>query len=269
MERSGYEEYSRKTLAEALKCQGNRAMQSKLYSDAIELYSFAIALCEQNAVYYCNRAAAYTQVHKYIEAISDSRKSIEIDPSYSKAYSRLGLAYYAQGNYADAIEKGFKKALQLDPNNEAVKENIRVAEQKLKEEREQTRHDQGTSSSHSDQESNNHQQGGARRHGTPPPFTMPFNINTSGLPTDFASMLMNMTANAYQGQPSQNRQGDDGTANESDGPGIRIGGNINLDFGEQMPEQLTEAFRSMMDMFSGASQQQNSDGSANGSSTAS
>lgn len=128
---------------------------------------------------------------------------------------------------------------------------------------------QGTSSSHSDQESNNHQQGGARRHGTPPPFTMPFNINTSGLPTDFASMLMNMTANAYQGQPSQNRQGDDGTANESDGPGIRIGGNINLDFGEQMPEQLTEAFRSMMDMFSGASQQQNSDGSANGSSTAS
>ena len=55
------------------------------------------------------RAAAYTQIHKYNEAIRDCLKSIEIDPNYSKAYSRLGLAYYAQGNYTDAIEKGFKK----------------------------------------------------------------------------------------------------------------------------------------------------------------
>lgn len=55
------------------------------------------------------RAAAYTQIHKYTEAIRDCLKSIEIDPNYSKAYSRLGLAYYAQGNYRDAIEKGFTK----------------------------------------------------------------------------------------------------------------------------------------------------------------
>lgn len=34
---------------------GNKAMQSKLYNEAIELYSFAIAQCEDNAVYYCNR----------------------------------------------------------------------------------------------------------------------------------------------------------------------------------------------------------------------
>lgn len=39
---------------------GNKAMQSKLYPDAIELYSFAIALCEDNAVYYCNRCVIIT-----------------------------------------------------------------------------------------------------------------------------------------------------------------------------------------------------------------
>lgn len=55
------------------------------------------------------RAAAYTQIHHYAEAVRDCLKSIDIDPNYSKAYSRLGLAYYAQGNYNDAIEKGFKK----------------------------------------------------------------------------------------------------------------------------------------------------------------
>ncbi|XVF64577.1 hypothetical protein PTKIN_Ptkin09bG0179900 [Pterospermum kingtungense] len=247
MERSGCQAFDGKNLAETFKCQGNRAMQSKLYSDAIELYSVAVALCYDNAVYYCNRAAAYTQIHKYNEAIRDCLKSIEIDPNYSKAYSRLGLAYYAQGNYADAIEKGFRKALQLDPNNESVKENIRVAEQKLNDQQQRAEWDQGASSSQNNQGPNNHSSG-SRSHGASTPFAMPF--DTSALPTDFASMLMNMAAGAYQGQ---NRQGEDGNMNGSEEPGIRIGGNINLNFGDQMPEELTGAFRSVMEMFSGAS----------------
>ncbi|XP_021284956.1 small glutamine-rich tetratricopeptide repeat-containing protein [Herrania umbratica] len=254
MERCGCKEFDCKNLAETFKCQGNRAMQSKLYSHAIELYSVAVSLCDDNAVYYCNRAAAYTQIHKYNEAIRDCLKSIEIDPNYSKAYSRLGLAYYAQGNYADAIEKGFKKALQLDPNNESVKENIRVAEQKLIDEQQRAEWDPNASSSHNNEGPNNHSTG-SRSHGASPPFTIPF--DTSALPADFASMLMNMAASAYQGQPSQNRQGEDMNVNGSEEPGIRIGGNINLNFGEQMqmqiPEELTGAFRSVMEMFSGTS----------------
>lgn len=50
------------------------------------------------------RAAAYTHIRKYTEAIQDCLRSIEIDPNYCKAYSRLGLAYHAQGNYRDAID---------------------------------------------------------------------------------------------------------------------------------------------------------------------
>lgn len=38
---------------------GNKAMQSKIYPEAIELYTFAIALCEDNAVYYCNRSGNF------------------------------------------------------------------------------------------------------------------------------------------------------------------------------------------------------------------
>lgn len=66
------------------------------------------------------RAAAYTQIQMYTEAIIDCLKSIDINPNYSKAYSRLGLAYYAQGNYSDAISRGFMKGIYLlnfnDPN---------------------------------------------------------------------------------------------------------------------------------------------------------
>ncbi|THG05170.1 hypothetical protein TEA_006336 [Camellia sinensis var. sinensis] len=274
----------------------NRAMQSKLYCDAIELYTFAIALCADNAVYYCNRdsgpfsltkrlscvspdsrttctvttktllnahnsainrnsenkqAAAYTQVHQYAEAVRDCLKSIEMKPSYSKAYSRLGFAYYAQGNYRDAIDEGFLKALELDPNNDSVKENIRVAEQKLEEEQRRSEHHQNSSSG-SHQESNQQSAGEPRSHAMPPPFTsMPFNAN--GLPADIASMFRNMAGNAFQGQHPQHRQEADGNTDTVDEPEIRVSGNVNVNFGEQMPEELTGALRSVMEMFQGAS----------------
>lgn len=265
MEKSGCQEYNTKNLAEILKSKGNRAMQKKLYSDAIELYDCAIALCENNAVYYCNRAAAYTQAHKYSEAVGDCLKSIEIDPSYSKAYSRLGTAYFVQGNYTDAINKGFEKALQLDPGNEVVKENIRMAEQKLKEDQQRAERDQGaSSSSQSNSDDHNQSTGGSRSQTAPPPFgSMPF--NPTALPAGFANMFMNMATNAHQGgQHSQSRQGHDGNTDEFDDPGVQIGGNINLNFGEQMPEELTGALRSVMEMFSGAAGQANSQDTSSG-----
>ncbi|KAL3504164.1 hypothetical protein ACH5RR_034005 [Cinchona calisaya] len=262
MQRSGCETFDQRNLAETLKLQGNKAMQLKLYSAAIELYTIAIALCEDNAVYYCNRAAAYTQIHQFEEAIKDCLKSIEIDPNYSKGYSRLGFAYYAQGKYRDAIDKGFMKALHLDPNNNSVKENIRVAEQKLREEQQRTGQDQSSSSNYH-RESNQQRPAGSRSHAVPPPFTsMPF--NATGLPVDIASVFMNMASNISQGQNFQSgHEGTSptGTPNE---PGIEIGGNINVNFGEPMPEELSGALRSVMQMFSGAAPQGNPEDNANG-----
>ncbi|XP_010692405.2 uncharacterized protein LOC104905524 [Beta vulgaris subsp. vulgaris] len=190
MERSGCKTFDRKNLADALKTLGNKAMQSNLYSAAIEQYTCAIALCE-NAVYYCNRAAAYTQMRQFNEAIKDCLKSIEIDPNYSKAYSRLGLAYYAQGKYGDAISKGFKKALELDPNNDAVKENIRVAEQKLHQEQEQRRHNQES-----------------RNQAAPPPFTS-VSFDAGTFPANFASMFANVAGNPPNNQNGQGRPAED------------------------------------------------------------
>ncbi|XP_076915914.1 small glutamine-rich tetratricopeptide repeat-containing protein 2-like [Bidens hawaiensis] len=92
MKKSRCEEIDLINLADAFKLQGNKAMQSKVYVDAIELYTIAIALCDNNAVYYCNRAAAYTQNNQHTEAIHDCNKAIEINPNYSKAYSRLGFS---------------------------------------------------------------------------------------------------------------------------------------------------------------------------------
>ncbi|KAM7253084.1 hypothetical protein ACFE04_025702 [Oxalis oulophora] len=249
MEKSGCQVYNQNTLAEVLKSQGNKAMQSKLYPDAVDLYSIAIALNENNAVYYCNRAAAYTHLNKLDEAIKDSLKSIEIDPNYSKGYSRLGLAYYAQGNYHDAIEKGYKKALELDPSNESVKENMRVAEQKLRVRQRyqwmQGEWGQGTSSNPNPQSA-----GGPASHGIPPSYT------SFTLPPEATNNIigrMFSTATAAGQQPSPRQQGEDnsnGNGQHNVPPGISMSGpNINLDFGE-MPSDLSGALRSVMGMFS-------------------
>lgn len=106
-------------------------------------------------------------------------------------------------------------------------------------------------------EHHNQSTGGSRSHGAPPPFgSMPF--NTGSVPADFANMFMNMAANAYQGQHSQDSQEDDGSSNVDgvDEPEIRVGGSMNVNFGE-MPEELSGALRSMMQMFSGAASHEN------------
>ncbi|KAL8133726.1 uncharacterized protein LOC141677718 isoform X2 [Apium graveolens] len=249
MEKSVCQTYDRKNLAEILKSQGNKAMQLKQYSNAVELYTFAIALFEENAVYYCNRAAAYTQINQYAEAIGDCVRSIEIDPNYGKAYSRLGFAYYAQGNYRDAIDKGFSKALQLDPTNDSVKENIRAAEQKLREEYRRAGHYQYSSSSSHQRDQNHQSAGGSRSHDTVPPQFTSVPLSANGIPVDIGSLIRNMTSN-YQGAHPQDMPQGDGNTSVPDAD-IRIGGNINVNLGEQMPEDLSGALRSVMEMFSG------------------
>ena len=57
MEKSGSPVLNLKNLAESLKSLGNKAMQSKQYHGAIELYNCAIAVHEKSAVYYCNSLA--------------------------------------------------------------------------------------------------------------------------------------------------------------------------------------------------------------------
>ncbi|KAF0895588.1 hypothetical protein E2562_013900 [Oryza meyeriana var. granulata] len=135
MHKSGRKRASLGDLAEFFKSKGNEFMRSKQYLKAVELYTCAIALGRKNAIYYCNRAAAYTLLNMFNEAVEDCLKSIEIDPNYSKAYSRLGSAYFALGNYRDALYKGYLKASELDPSNENVRQNIEVTKKKLAEQR--------------------------------------------------------------------------------------------------------------------------------------
>ncbi|KAM5230656.1 small glutamine-rich tetratricopeptide repeat-containing protein alpha isoform 2-T13 [Hipposideros larvatus] len=118
--------------AERLKTEGNEKMKVENFEAAVHFYGKAIELNPANAVYFCNRAAAYSKLGNYAGAVQDCERAICIDPSYSKAYGRMGLALSSLNKHTEAVAY-YKKALELDPDNETYKSNLKIAEVKLRE----------------------------------------------------------------------------------------------------------------------------------------
>ncbi|KAJ2489071.1 Small glutamine-rich tetratricopeptide repeat-containing protein 2 [Coemansia sp. RSA 2050] len=116
--------------ADALKAKGNALVVARDYAGAIDAYTSAIALVGDCAVYFGNRAAAYSQNGDYQEAVDDAKHALDIDPGYTKGYSRLGLAYFGMGSYEDAIA-AYEKGLELDPTSQAMKSALETAKTKL------------------------------------------------------------------------------------------------------------------------------------------
>jgi len=116
--------------AEQLKAQGNNKMVQHQYKEAVGFYSKAIECEPTNAIFYCNRAAAYTHLKEYAKAVEDSERSLTLDSNYSKAYSRLGTALFYQDHYQKAVD-AYARAVELDPDNEVYKADLKSAEAKL------------------------------------------------------------------------------------------------------------------------------------------
>lgn len=116
--------------AEEVKAKGNEFLSQGKYQDAVSAYSKAIELSPGNVIYFSNRAAAYTHLKDYTNAILDSEHAIALNPSYAKAYSRLGIAYFYEKTY-DKSETALQKACELDPDNATYKEDLnRVKQEK-------------------------------------------------------------------------------------------------------------------------------------------
>uniref|UniRef100_A0A8C8Z974 Small glutamine rich tetratricopeptide repeat co-chaperone alpha n=1 Tax=Prolemur simus TaxID=1328070 RepID=A0A8C8Z974_PROSS len=103
--------------AERLKTEGNEQMKVENFEAAVHLYGRAIELNPANAVYFCNRAAAYSKLGNYAGAVQDCERAILLPSACPHAEA---VAYY-------------KKALELDPDNETYKSNLKIAELKLRE----------------------------------------------------------------------------------------------------------------------------------------
>ncbi|KAL7287019.1 hypothetical protein TKK_0018812 [Trichogramma kaykai] len=88
----------------------------------------------RNAIFYCNRAAVYSKIGNHHLAIKDCEAALSIDPTYSKAYGRLGLAYSNLNDFKKSKEF-YEKALELEPDNESFKNNLQITLEKLEQDK--------------------------------------------------------------------------------------------------------------------------------------
>lgn len=100
-----------------LKNEGNKAFQAGDFPGAVELYSQAIELSDDQPLFYTNRAQAYIKTEAYGYAVADASTAIELNPKLVKAYFRRGLARTAILRPKEAIND-FKECVKLDPNNQ-------------------------------------------------------------------------------------------------------------------------------------------------------
>lgn len=120
--------------AEGLKSKGNAAMAQKDYPKAIDLYTQALALHPGNAIFLSNRAAAYSAAKDHESARADADAAVAIDPKYTKAWSRLGLARFALGDVKGSME-AYQKGIEYEGNggSDAMKKGYETAKKRVEE----------------------------------------------------------------------------------------------------------------------------------------
>ncbi|KAI1345725.1 small glutamine-rich tetratricopeptide repeat-containing protein 2-like protein [Xylaria sp. FL0043] len=123
-----------KARAEDLKAQGNKAMTSKDYARAIDLYSQALALHPGNAIFLSNRAAAYSAARDHESARADAEAAVAADPKYTKAWSRLGLARFALGDARGSME-AYRQGIEYEGSggSDAMKKGFETAKRRVEE----------------------------------------------------------------------------------------------------------------------------------------
>ncbi|KAK3292095.1 uncharacterized protein B0H64DRAFT_346640 [Chaetomium fimeti] len=123
-----------KKQAEALKSKGNTAMAQRDYPTAIDFYTQALAVHPGNAIFLSNRAAAYSAARDHEAARADAEAAVAVDPKYTKAWSRLGLARFALGDAKGSME-AYQKGIEHEGNggSEAMKKGFDTAKRRVDE----------------------------------------------------------------------------------------------------------------------------------------
>lgn len=120
--------------SDRLKSEGNALMAKKDYAAAIESYSKALEIAPANPIYLSNRAAAYSASGQHEKAADDAEVAVAVDPKYSKAWSRLGLARFDMGDF-HAAKEAYEKGIEAEGTggSEAMKRGLETCNKKIEE----------------------------------------------------------------------------------------------------------------------------------------
>jgi tetratricopeptide (TPR) repeat protein len=102
------------TLAELIR-DANLAYYDEDYDVAIQLYTKALSIDDNNKFLHLNRGTSYLAVNQFDLASIDLQHAIQLDDQDYMAFRRLGAAYSAMNNTTEAI-KVFTKSIALQPS---------------------------------------------------------------------------------------------------------------------------------------------------------
>ncbi|KAH7437827.1 hypothetical protein KP509_05G091000 [Ceratopteris richardii] len=133
--------------ANAAKAEGNTLYGAGKYEEALDRYRNALETAPEHdetneirSMCHSNSAACFFQMACYKEAVQESTKALELNPTYVKALVRRAQSHEKLDNLDEALAD-YTKVLELDPGNKQCRANALrlepiVAErrEKLKEE---------------------------------------------------------------------------------------------------------------------------------------
>ena len=114
------------------KAEGNAALSSQDYAEAIECYTKAIELDPTNHVFFSNRSAAKLSSGDAEGALADAEGCIAAKPDWKKGYGRKGAALHQLHRWEDATA-AYDAGLELAPGDAALvsgKKDVSSAEER-------------------------------------------------------------------------------------------------------------------------------------------
>ncbi|KAM7260202.1 hypothetical protein ACFE04_015943 [Oxalis oulophora] len=117
-------EYFDPKLADEEREKGNECFKQMKYPEAIKHYTEALRRNPGDPRVYSNRAACYTKLAALPEGLKDAEKCIELDPTFTKGYTRKGAIQFFMKEYDKALET-YQEGLKQDPQNQELLDGVR------------------------------------------------------------------------------------------------------------------------------------------------
>ncbi|XP_042485087.1 hsp70-Hsp90 organizing protein 3-like [Macadamia integrifolia] len=118
------QEYFDPQLADEEREKGNECFKQQKYPEAVKHYTEALRRNPKEPRVYSNRAACYTKLGAMPEGLKDAEKCIELDPTFSKGYTRKGAVQFFMKEYDKALET-YQEGLKHDPRNQELLDGVR------------------------------------------------------------------------------------------------------------------------------------------------
>lgn len=112
--------------ADGRKARGNDAFKIGEFAQALAHYTQALDLAPAHPAVLANRAACFLKLGEHEKALADAAACVEASPGFVKGWFRKGLSLHALGRHGEAV-LALGEAERLDPRNAQVKEALRMA----------------------------------------------------------------------------------------------------------------------------------------------